>query len=140
MRDIAKKLNISYNTVNYSIYRAAQTGSNQNRKRGKRPRCTTEQEDRYLKESSLRNRRLTSPQLAASLNCIRKTPVSTSTVKRQLRDAGLLGRVAMKSHISDWPIKGTFEMDKITQTLDRGTLPRRPASRITETCVLRVMS
>ncbi|XP_052349389.1 intraflagellar transport protein 88 homolog isoform X9 [Oncorhynchus keta] len=46
--------------------------------------------------SSLRNRRLTSPQLAASLNSTRKTPVSTSTVKRRLRDAGLLGRVAKK--------------------------------------------
>ena len=42
----------------------------------------------------MRKRLLTSPQLAASLNSIRKTPVSTSTVKRQLQDAGLLGRVA----------------------------------------------
>uniref|UniRef100_A0A4W5RYJ5 Malic enzyme n=1 Tax=Hucho hucho TaxID=62062 RepID=A0A4W5RYJ5_9TELE len=46
--------------------------------------------------SSLRNRRLTSPQLAASLNSTRKTLFSTSTVKRRLRDAGLLGRVAKK--------------------------------------------
>ena len=44
----------------------------------------------------MRNRCLTSPQLAASLNSTRKTPVSTSTVKRRLRDAGLLGRVAKK--------------------------------------------
>jgi hypothetical protein len=28
-----------------------------------------------------------------------------STVKRRLRDAGLLGRVANKSLFSDWPIK-----------------------------------
>ena len=34
--------------------------------------------------------------LAASLNSTRKTPVSTSTVKRRLPDAGLLGRVAKK--------------------------------------------
>jgi hypothetical protein len=34
--------------------------------------------------------------VAASLNITRKTPVSTSTVKRQFRDAGLLGRVAKK--------------------------------------------
>ena len=38
-----------------------------------------------------------SPQLAASLNSTRKTPVSTSTVKRRLRDAGLLGRVPLSS-------------------------------------------
>jgi hypothetical protein len=37
------------------------TGSNQNRKRSRKPRFTTEQEDKYIKVSSLRNRRLTSP-------------------------------------------------------------------------------
>ena len=96
MREIAKKLKISYNAVYYSLHRTAQTGSNENRKRSGRPRCTTEQEDKYIRVSSLRNRCLTSPQLAASLNSTRKTPVSTSTVKRRLRDAGLLGRVAKK--------------------------------------------
>ena len=35
-------------------------------------------------------------QLAALLNSTYKTPVSTTTVKRQLRDAGLLGRDAAK--------------------------------------------
>ena len=94
MLEIAKKLKISYNAVYYSIYRTAQTGSNQNRKRSGRPQCTTEQEEEYSRVSSLRNRCLTSPQLAASLNSPRKTPVSTSTVKRRLWDAGLLGRVA----------------------------------------------
>ena len=51
---------------------------------------------KYFRVSSLRNRLLTSPQLAASLNSTRKTPVSTSTMKRRLWDAGLLGRVAKK--------------------------------------------
>ena len=92
MREIAKKLKISYNAVYYSLHKRVQTGSNQNKKSG-RPRCTTEQ--KYIRVSSLRNRLLksSSPQLAASLNSSRKTPVSTSTVKRRLRDAGLLGRV-----------------------------------------------
>jgi transposase len=45
MREIAKKLKISYNPVYYSLHRTAQTVSNQNRKRSGRPRCTTEQED-----------------------------------------------------------------------------------------------
>ena len=80
----------------YSLQRTAQTGSNQSRKRSGRPWCTTQQEDKYIRVSSLRKRRLTAPQLAASLNGTRKTPVSTSTVKRRLRDAGLLGRVAKK--------------------------------------------
>nr|XP_046238926.1 uncharacterized protein LOC124055944 [Scatophagus argus] len=64
MREIA----ISYNGVYYSLQRRAQTGSNQSRKRSGRPCCTTEQEDKYIRVSSLRNRRLTGPQLAASLN------------------------------------------------------------------------
>ena len=90
MWEIVKKLKISYNAVHYSRHRTAQTVCNQNRKRSGRPRCTTEQEDKYIRVSSLRNR------LAASLNSILKTPVSTSTVKRRLWDAGLLGRVAKK--------------------------------------------
>ncbi|KAL7849234.1 hypothetical protein SRHO_G00208570 [Serrasalmus rhombeus] len=96
MREIAKKLKISYNGVYYSLQRTAQTGSNQSRKRSGRPRCTTKQEDKHIRVSSLRNRRLTGPQLASSLNSTRKTPVSTSTVKRRLRDFGLQGRVAKK--------------------------------------------
>ncbi|CDQ67259.1 unnamed protein product [Oncorhynchus mykiss] len=47
MREMAKKLKISYNAV-YSLHRTAQTVSNQNRKRTGRPRCTTEQEDKYI--------------------------------------------------------------------------------------------
>ena len=77
-------------------WRCRTTLCNQNRKWSGRPRCTTEQVDKYIRVSSVRNRRLTSPQLAASLNSTCKTPASTSTVKRQLRDAGLLDRVAKK--------------------------------------------
>ena len=44
-----------------------------------------------------RNRHLTSPQLAASLNSTHKTPVSTWTVKRWLRDVGLLGSYKEKA-------------------------------------------
>jgi predicted DNA-binding protein YlxM (UPF0122 family) len=40
MREIDKKLKISYNAVYYSLHRTALTGSNQNRKRSGRPRCT----------------------------------------------------------------------------------------------------
>ena len=53
MREIAKKLKISHNAVYYSLHRTLQMGSNQNRKRSGRPRCTTEQEDKYIRVSSL---------------------------------------------------------------------------------------
>jgi hypothetical protein len=97
MLEIAKKLKILYNAVSYSLHRTEQTGSNQNRKRSGRPRCTTEREDKYIRVSSLRNMRLTSPQLVASLNSTHKTPISTSRVKRRLPDAGILGRVPLSS-------------------------------------------
>ena len=96
MREIAKKLKISYHAVNYTLQRAAQTGSNKHRKRSGRPRCTTVQEDKYLRVSSLRQRRLTGRQLAAALNSTHQTTVSVSTVKRRLQDAGLHGRIAKK--------------------------------------------
>ena len=47
MREIAKKLKISYNAVYFSLHRTVRTGSKQNRKSG-RPQCTTEQEDKYI--------------------------------------------------------------------------------------------
>ena len=56
-----------------------------NRKKSVRPRCTTEQEDKYIRVSSLWNRHLTSPQMSASLKSTPKTPASTSTVNCQLR-------------------------------------------------------
>jgi hypothetical protein len=37
MRETAKKLKILYNAVYYSLHRTVQTGSNQNRKRSRRP-------------------------------------------------------------------------------------------------------
>jgi transposase len=48
MREIYKKLKISYNAVYSSLHRTAQTGSNQNRKRRGRPQCKSEQEDKYI--------------------------------------------------------------------------------------------
>ena len=129
MQEIAKKLKI-YNAVYYSLHSTVQTGPNQNRKRSGRPRCTTEQEHKYIRVSSLRNRCLTSPQRAASLNCTCKTPVSSSTVKRRLRDAGLLDRVAMKRpYFQTGQLKEKIKMGKRIQTLDRGKLEKSVIDR-----------
>ena len=121
MREIAKKLKIWYNAVYYSLHRTAQTGPNQNRKRSGRPRCTTDQEDKYIRVSRFRNRRLTSPQLTASLNSTRKAPVSTTTVKRRQQDAGFLRRVSKN--------KQYLRLASLRYGFFFATLPRRPASR-----------
>ena len=74
---------------------------------------------------SKRTSTLGSPvQLAASLNGTHKTPVSTFTVKRRLRDAGLQGRVAKKKPDLRLANKRKRLMGKITQTLDRGRLEK----------------
>lgn len=48
--------------------------------------------DKSIRVSALRNRCLSGPQLADLLNS--STPVSLSTIRRRLRDAGLLGWIA----------------------------------------------
>ena len=105
MWEIAKKLKILYNAVYLSLQRTVQTVSKHNRKRSGRPRCTTEREDKNIRVSSLINRRLTSPQLAASLNSTAKH----QSQRQQWRgDSGMLdfyAELQRKSHISDWPIK-----------------------------------
>ena len=88
-------------------------------RRSGRPQCTTEQEDKYIRVSSLRNRCLTSPQLAASLNSIRKTPVSTLTVKRRLWDAGLLLQLDLSVHHN----LASITLVVLVSPAQRGSLP-----------------
>uniref|UniRef100_A0A8C7GCE9 Discs large homolog 1-like protein n=1 Tax=Oncorhynchus kisutch TaxID=8019 RepID=A0A8C7GCE9_ONCKI len=130
-----KKLKMSYN-VYYSLQRTAQTGSNQNRKRSGRPRCTTEQEDKYIRVSSLRNRCLTNPQLAASLNSTRKTPVSTSTVKRRLRN-GNSGLGFSIAGGTDNPHIGEDPSIFITKIIPGGAAAQDGCLRLND-CILRV--
>ena len=77
--------------------------------------------------SSLRNRCLTSPQLAASLNSTHKTPVSTSTEKRRLWDADLLGRGPLSSVCSFAHINILFLLASLRYGFFFATLPWRPA-------------
>ena len=85
MREIAKKLKISYNGVYYSLQRTAHNRALTRIERevggpgAQLSKRTSTLE--FCCSPSLRNRRLTGPQLAASLNGTCKTPVSTSTVK-----------------------------------------------------------
>uniref|UniRef100_A0A8C8H8G5 Discs large homolog 1-like protein n=1 Tax=Oncorhynchus tshawytscha TaxID=74940 RepID=A0A8C8H8G5_ONCTS len=135
MRVNVKKLKISYN-VYYSLQRTAQTGANQNKKRSGRPRCTTEQEDKYIRVSSLRNRCLTNPQMAASLNSTRKTPVSTSTVKRRLRN-GNSGLGFSIAGGTDNPHIGEDPSIFITKIIPGGAAAQDGCLRVND-CILRV--
>ena len=139
MRKTSITLNVSSSAVAKPIKHYDETGSHEDRHRKGRPRVASAAEVKYIGVSTLRNRRLTSPQLAVSLNSTCKTPVSTSTVKRRLRDTGLLGRVPLSSVCVLLPILIIYFYWPAF-----ATLPRRPASQSriftvdVETGVLRV--
>nr|XP_054769264.1 uncharacterized protein LOC129276894 [Lytechinus pictus] len=99
MQEIARKLKISIHAVHYSLKRKEATGSNGNRRRSGRPKTTSPAEDKYIRVSSLRNRCLTCPQITAGLNNTREMPVCSSTVRRRLCGAGLMG-FGFKNHSS----------------------------------------
>lgn len=106
MQDIAKKLKISYKAVQL-LHRAAQT-------RIKRwaggPTAQLNKKTNTLE--CLRNRCHTVSQLTASINSAHKRPVSTSTVKRQLQDAGLLDSCGKKKNVSQKKTEHWIEEDK----------------------------
>ena len=96
LRKIARTLQLSVTAVAKTVKRFEQTGTHEDRKRSGRPRVTSKSENKFIRVTSLRNRRLTAPEIQAQLNATRSTDVSTSTVQRRLRDAGLKGRIAAK--------------------------------------------
>lgn len=95
-RTIAAELKIPRRTVDYNVKKYASTRSFGDRVRSGRPRKTTTAEDKHIVLISKRDRRLTGPEIAAQINESRDLPLSISTVKRRLREAGLFGRVAVK--------------------------------------------
>ena len=97
MREIANKLKIWYNAVYYSIHRTVQTGPNQNRKRSGRPRCTTKQEDKYIRVSSLRK--------SSTVSIIKYYPQNTSLNVNS--EEGTLGC---------WPSRQSCKEKAISQT------------------------
>ena len=64
---IAKTLNVSPSAVTKTIKRYDETGSHEDRPRKGRPRVTSAAEDKF---TSLRNHKLTAPQIRALMNAI----------------------------------------------------------------------
>lgn len=81
--------------MDYNVRKYQTSGSVSNKQRPGRPKITTPAEDRAMVITSKRNRRKTAPEIAAEMNISRPKPVSVTTVKRRLRQAGLYGRIAM---------------------------------------------
>lgn len=88
-RYVARNFHVSRSTVQRVLERFRETGSNARRPGSGRNRKTTAQEDRFLQLNTLRNRQTTALQLKNQLFEARGTEVSTWTVRRRLKEAGL---------------------------------------------------
>ena len=99
VRKIAKTLNVSPSAVAKTIKRYNETGSHEDRPRKGRPRVTSAAEDKFIRVTSLRNRKLTAAQIRDQMNATQSSSsrhISRTTVKRRLRESGLHGQIAAR--------------------------------------------
>ena len=93
-REVAAKIGVSKGAVQRTLERFRKTGSYASRPKSGRPRCTTKQEDQFIKLTSLRNRKATAGDIQLTINNTREQPISKATAWRRLAASGLRGRVA----------------------------------------------
>ena len=73
------------------------TGSHEDLHRKGRPRIHSAAKDKLIRVTSLRNRKLTAPQIRAQMNAIHSSSSRhISTVQRRLRESGLYCQIAAK--------------------------------------------
>ncbi|CAJ0966938.1 unnamed protein product [Ranitomeya imitator] len=85
-----------------TIKRYKETGSHEDSPRKGRARVTSASEDKFIRVTSLRNRRLTAAQIREQVNATQGSSsryISTTTVKRRLCAAGLHGKIAARKPV-----------------------------------------
>lgn len=95
-REIAKILKVSLGAVQNAIHRNRETGVNTDRKRSGRPRKTVQRVDNKIYAMSKAERFKSASTIRAEINEDLDSPISLTTVKRRLREKGMIGRVAVK--------------------------------------------
>lgn len=95
-RKIAQILKVSLGAVQKAIERHRETGVNTDRKRSGRPRKTTQRIDNKIYAISKDDRRKSASDIRAEINECLDSPLSLTTVKRRLREKGMIGRIAVK--------------------------------------------
>uniref|UniRef100_A0A087X5Y2 Transposase Tc1-like domain-containing protein n=1 Tax=Poecilia formosa TaxID=48698 RepID=A0A087X5Y2_POEFO len=99
VQKIGKTLKVSPSAVAKTIKRYKETGSHEDRPRKGRPGVTSAAEDKFIRVTSLRNRRLTAAQIRDQVNATQSSSsrhISATTVKRRLCESGLHGRIATR--------------------------------------------
>lgn len=94
--EIARQLKTSRSAVQYNLKKFQETFSYVDRPKSGRKKVTDERQDRQLIRASLRNRRLSSSELAAEFSQQHNVPISAQTVRRRLLEGGLRGCKARK--------------------------------------------
>ncbi|CAJ0954523.1 unnamed protein product [Ranitomeya imitator] len=99
VRKIGKALKVSPSAVAKTIKCYKETRSHEDRPRKGRPRVNSASEDKFIRVTSLKNRRLTAAQIRDQVNVTQSSSsrhISTTTVKRRLCAAGLHGKIAAR--------------------------------------------
>ncbi|XP_073528959.1 uncharacterized protein [Phyllobates terribilis] len=114
VQKIGKTLKVSPRAVAKTIKRYKETGSHEDRPRKGRPRVTSASEDKFIRVTSLRNRRLTAAQIRDQVNVTQSSSsrlISSTTVKRRLCAAGLHGKIAARKPLLRTGNKKGEQMD-----------------------------
>lgn len=93
MRYVANDIGKHHSSISRMVRRFNETGSHDRRPGQGRKRCTNARDDRFLRQSALRNRRVTSTLLNNELLTVRNVAISSRTVRRRLNEGGLSSRV-----------------------------------------------
>jgi transposase len=95
-REISKILQVSLGAVQKAIARNRETGLNTDRKRSGRPRKTVQRVDNKIYAISKADRFKSASTIRAEINRDLDSHISLTTVKRRLREKGMIGRIAVK--------------------------------------------
>lgn len=88
-KEVAQTLQVSKSVIFRIVRRYRQTGEYTRRAGQGRKRVTSARDDRFMTSSVLRNRTLTSSEVRSTLQDVRQVTISTKTVRRRLKEAGI---------------------------------------------------
>ena len=111
--EVARRFKVSKQLVGYWVKIFEQRGSLETSLRQGRPRKTTRRDDVMICRMSKRNPRLTGPAITVNFNSTTSIKVHCLTVKRCLRETGLIGRrPSRKPNIFPKNLKAQLEFAK----------------------------
>ena len=90
--EVGRRLGVTWSVISRLRDRFIQTGTVQERRRSGRPRVTSRREDRYVVNTTLRDRFLTAPRVRGMLQAATNTNVSVSTIRNRLREGNIRSR------------------------------------------------